>query len=189
MLLKQDVLEGIRSGQITMAFRRWKRPTVKTGGTLLTALGQLRIEKVVPVEPGDITEGHAVQAGFASLRDLLVELDGHPGQLYRIEFGPIGADPRIALRESPPSVEEVEQLRQKLARLDARAESPWTHETLRLIERHPAVRAGDLAKQMGMERLPFKANVRKLKALGLTISLEVGYELSPRGRILLEREG
>ena len=29
--------------------------------------------------------------------------------------------------------------------------------------------------------LPFKRNVRKLKELGLTESLEVGYRLSPRG--------
>ncbi len=140
MLLKQDVLEGIRAGRITLAFRRWLRPTVKTGGTLLTPMGQLRIEKV---------------------------------------------DPRVALRGSPPTGEELGQIKAKLARLDARAAAPWTRETLRLIERYPAVRAGDLAARLGMDRLPFKANVRKLKGLGLTVSLEVGYELSPRGRILL----
>jgi hypothetical protein len=38
-----------------------------------------------------------------------------------------------------------------------------------------------------MERLPFKANVRKLKALGLTESLDIGYRLSPRGEALLAR--
>jgi hypothetical protein len=31
----------------------------------------------------------------------------------------------------------------------------------------------------------FKADVRKLKELGLTESLEVGYRLSPRGRAVL----
>ena len=35
-----------------------------------------------------------------------------------------------------------------------------------------------------MERAPFKLNVRKLKALGLTESLEKGYRLSPRGEAL-----
>jgi hypothetical protein len=35
---------------------------------------------------------------------------------------------------------------------------------------------------MGRETLPFKRDVRKLKELGLTESLEVGYRLSPRGR-------
>lgn len=37
-----------------------------------------------------------------------------------------------------------------------------------------------------MEQRPFKANVRKLKELGLTESLEVGYRLSARGRALLD---
>ena len=50
---------------------------------------------------------------------------------------------------------------------------------LRLIGDRPGVRAGDLADELGRERLAFKADVRKLKALGLTESLEVGYRLSP----------
>jgi hypothetical protein len=36
----------------------------------------------------------------------------------------------------------------------------------------------------GLERLVFKARVRRLKALGLTISLGTGYRLSPRGEAL-----
>ena len=39
----------------------------------------------------------------------------------------------------------------------------------------------------GVSALPFKRDVRKLKELGLTESLETGYRLSPRGRALLER--
>ena len=42
---------------------------------------------------------------------------------------------------------------------------------LRLIGEQEGVRAGDLAAELGMERLAFKADVRKLKALGLTESL------------------
>ena len=57
---------------------------------------------------------------------------------------------------------------------------------LRLIAEHPGVRAGDLADHRGQERLAFKADVRKLKALGLTESLDVGYRLSPRGRAWLD---
>jgi hypothetical protein len=57
--------------------------------------------------------------------------------------------------------------------------------TLRLIQRRPAVRAGDLADELGRERLPFKTDVRKLKNLGLTISLGTGYRLSPRGEAYL----
>ena len=46
--------------------------------------------------------------------------------------------------------------------------------------------APDLAAELGRETQKFKADVRKLKSLGLTISLEVGYELSPRGRVVLD---
>jgi hypothetical protein len=38
-----------------------------------------------------------------------------------------------------------------------------------------------------MEMPPFKVNVRKLKALGLTESLEIGYRLSARGHAWLAR--
>jgi hypothetical protein len=53
---------------------------------------------------------------------------------------------------------------------------------LELIAENPGVRAPDLAARMGRETLPFKRDVRKLKELGLTESLEVGYRLSPHGR-------
>jgi hypothetical protein len=65
----------------------------------------------------------------------------------------------------------------------------WTARTLDLLARHRGVRAGDLAARLGMERLPFKTNVRKLKALGLTVSLDTGYELAPRGRASLAEFG
>lgn len=55
-----------------------------------------------------------------------------------------------------------------------------------LIRDRPGVRAADLAAAAGRETLPFKRDVRKLKELGLTESLEVGYRLSPRGAALLE---
>ena len=49
------------------------------------------------------------------------------------------------------------------------------------------MRAGDLAEALGRDRASFKLDVRKLKELGLTESLEVGYRLSPRGRAVLDR--
>ena len=55
---------------------------------------------------------------------------------------------------------------------------PWTRANAATrIAARPETRAGDLAADLGQERLPFKANVRKLKALGLTESLPVGYRL------------
>ena len=43
----------------------------------------------------------------------------------------------------------------------------------------------DAAASLGRETLPFKRDVRKLKELGLTRSLPVGYEISHRGRAYL----
>src|SRR5262249_43537378 len=79
--------------------------------------------------------------------------------------------------------EDVDAIRRRLARLDARG--PWTRRTLALIARRPRVAASQLAKKLGRETLPVKVDVRKLKRLGLTQSFEVGYEVSPRGKAYL----
>lgn len=188
MLLRQHVLDGIRAGTITLAFRRWQRPTVRTGGTLLTAAGQLRIGDVAVVTRATITTAEAARAGYASLADLLAFLDERDdGAIYRIEFAGLAADPRVALRATVPANADDEQtLIATLRRIDQRAPAgPWTVRVLALLRDRPAVRAGDLCLAVGQERLVFKGNVRKLKALGLTESLEVGYRLSPRGQALL----
>jgi hypothetical protein len=98
-----------------------------------------------------------------------------------------GSDPRVVLREQE-SLDSAERanLERRLARLDAASPTgPWTRTVLDLLDQRPAVRASDLAASLGLERDVFKRNVRKLKELGLTESLEVGYRLSPRGRALL----
>ncbi len=192
MIIRQAVLEGIRAGVVTLAFRRWVRPTVKAGGALLTAAGQLHIGGVRVVAAASISVADATRAGYSSRQALLDELNAREaGEIYRIELGGLTADPRVALRARPAETpDELRDLRERLRRLDDRAPGgPWTTRVLRLIERHPGRRAGDLCRDMGQEMLPFKANVRKLKALGLTESLEVGYRLSPRGTALLDTLG
>jgi hypothetical protein len=82
---------------------------------------------------------------------------------------------------------EFTDLAKRLRRLDNRAAEPWTLRTLTVVRDHPGVRAGDLCRLIGQSKEPFKINVRKLKNLGLTESLEVGYRLSPRGAVMLER--
>jgi hypothetical protein len=58
--------------------------------------------------------------------------------------------------------------------------------TLQAIEARPGTRAADLAVALGWPELKvFKLQVRKLKALGMTLSLEVGYRLAPRGEAYL----
>lgn len=188
MLLPQRTLDGLRDGSITLAFRRWRRPTVRSGGTLLTAVGELEIVAVTRAALDDITPADAHRAGFPSLADLHTFLNERTeGEVYRIEFGALRADPRVALREDADlSGPERQSLTTRLGRLDARAAQPWTRQTLNAIRVRPGVRAGDLCCELGQEREAFKTNVRKLKALGLTESLDVGYRLSPRGAAFLE---
>jgi hypothetical protein len=183
MLFRQETLRGIESGEVTLAFRRWRRPTVRAGGMLRTRAGVLAIESVEPVEEDAITEGDARRAGAADRTGLIARLRPE-GTLYRVEFRRVGPDPRIALRKRAElDDEERAAIAARLARLDAASRhGPWTATVLELIARRPATRAQELAAELGRETAPFKADVRKLKELGLTESLERGYRLSPRGR-------
>jgi hypothetical protein len=186
MLFRQDVLRRIAEGDVTLAFRRWRRPTVKAGGTLRTRVGVLSIDSVEKVEEDQVTDADARRAGAEDREALLAGLRPE-GTLYRVEFRLAGPDPRIALRErSDISPEERAEIDARLARLDAASRhGPWTAAVLELIAERPATRAPDLAASLGRETAPFKADVRKLKELGLTESLLVGYRLSPRGRAYL----
>jgi hypothetical protein len=183
MLIRPETFAAIKAGTIDTQFRRWTRPTVKTGGTLTNEWGMLAIDAVEPVTTDDITADDLRRAGIATLADLDSIL-APEGQLYRIRLRYVGEDPRIALRASLPDTAELARLEAKLARLDG--DAPWTLATLSLIAEFPERRAASLAKRIGMEQLPFKVRVRKLKGLGLTESLEIGYRLSPRGAALLE---
>ena len=187
MLFQQRFLEGIRDGSITLAFRRWRRPSVRAGGTLLTPVGELTIASLSQVTLSEISEKDARRAGYESLDALHKALrERAEGEIYRIELGPLRPDPRIALRKAGTlTAEDTRDLRARLKRLDDHASQPWTQATLELIQSRPGVRAGDLCKAIGQDKDAFKLNVRKLKALGLTESLEVGYQLSPRGLALL----
>jgi len=187
VIFRQEFLAGIQKGSVTVAFRRWRRPSVKEGGTLLTAVGLLHISGVSVVTLESISNADARHAGYESREALVEELtERGEGKLYRIELGALEADPRIALRKKQASDSELQGLIARLERLDARSNgAPWTRRVLDLIDTHPARRAGDLCKMAGQDMLPFKVNVRRLKALGLTESLEVGYRLSPRGSALL----
>lgn len=195
MLFRQKFLDGIRDGTITLAFRRWRRPSVRSGGTLLTAAGQLSIASVDEVALTRISEADARRAGYTSRDALLAELRARDdGKVYRIELGALRIDPRVALRQSASlSDTECDEIARRLRRLDERSpHGPWTRATLDLIRSRPGVRAGDLCRLVGLDLQPFKLNVRKLKTLGLTESLEVGYRLSPRGTSFMrvcDREG
>ena len=185
MLFNRRALDGIAAGEIDLAFRRWKKPTVKAGGTLRARSGVLAIDTVEPTSQRKISAEDAHRAGFSSRAELLNSLRPE-GRLYRIEFRRIGDDPRVALRERARLSEaERAQIDARLARMDQARGEPWTRRVLELIAERPETHAADLAASLGMEKLPFKRDVRKLKELGLTESLLVGYRLSPRGRAYL----
>jgi hypothetical protein len=145
---------------------------------------------VEPVERADITEADARRAGHAGLEALLAELDARgQAQIWRIELRWAREDPRRSMRERAELDDaELAGLSGRLERFDrASRHGPWTRETLELIASRPEVRAAELAASVGRETQPFKRDVRKLKELGLTESLERGYRLSPRGQALIER--
>jgi hypothetical protein len=192
VLFRRGALDGLADGTITVAFRRWARPRVRAGGQLRTAVGVLAVDAVDEMDFADITEDDARRAGFASLPDLLDDLaTQREGRVFRIALHVAGPDPRVELRgRDALTDDELAEVERRLARLDAASRhGDWTVAVLRLIRDRPEVRAGDLAQTRGQEKLAFKRDVRKLKELGLTESLEVGYRLSARGRAVLERLG
>lgn len=196
MLLTNVVRDAVFDGTIDLAFRRWQRPTVKAGGRLRTALGEVNVVSVDVVDPSTISSGEAKRAGFADAdavrHELFRERTGsgrartaRPTELslvYRIAMSPGGADPRVALRSTIPEGADVQGLLDRLRAMDERSETgPWTAAVLGLIRAFPARRAPELAELFGLDTVAFKTRVRRLKELGLTESLSVGYRLSPRG--------
>jgi hypothetical protein len=187
MLIRPTELEAIRRGDIDLGYRLWDRPRLLVGTKMRTRVGLVEVTSVDQVEPDSITDLDAVRAGAASRADLFARLGDRPGRaIYRVGLRYAGADPRVALREvADLTGEERADLLDRLARFDKAApRGPWTGATLEIINRRPEVRAPDLAAELGYETVVFKRNVRKLKELGLTESLSVGYRLSPRGRAL-----
>jgi exonuclease VII large subunit len=190
MLIKQRDLQRIVTGEITLAFRRWKRPTVKRGGALRTPIGVLAIDAIDEVRLADITPSDARRAGFESLAALQQELSSRrEGRFYRIALSLAGPDPRIQLRQQTKfTSQELQSLSERLARLDrASRRGAWTKQVLQLIARRPATLAAELAQSIDRDTASFKADVRKLKNLGLTESLARGYRLSPRGKAVLKQ--
>ena len=190
MLFEQRFWEPIARGEITVTFRRWKRRQAIAGNRYRTAQAIIEADAVDVISVDDITDADARAGGYHDRGTLIADLRGTPDlSLYRIRFHVVDEpDPRAELAaDGALTSDDRADIDRRLDRLDkASSHGAWTRDTLRLIERMPAVRAGDLADAVGRERLPFKTDVRKLKNLGLTISLGVGYELSPRGQAYLD---
>jgi hypothetical protein len=189
VLMQVRFREGVATGAVTLTFRRWKRPQVVPGHTYRTGAGRIVVDAIDVVDPSRISAADARRAGFTSVAALRAELRGTDDlPTYRVRFHAADdPDPRDTLAaDAALGPAEVDEIRIRLARLDnASAHGAWTTDVLRAIAARPATRAADLAIGFGRETQPFKLDVRKLKNLGLTISLEVGYRLSPRGEAFL----
>ena len=185
VLMPMRLAEGVAAGTITLTFRRWKRLQVVVGHRYRTAAGRIEVDAIDVVDPGRITKADAQRAGFADADALLREFRGDDGlPVYRIRFHAVlEPDERTVLSEDAAlDAAARAEIDRRLDRLDKSSpRGPWTRAVLRTIAEQPGVRAPDLAQQYGRETQPFKLDVRKLKNLGLTISLRVGYRLSPRG--------
>jgi hypothetical protein len=186
MLFRRATLNGIASGDVTLAFRRWKRPTVKAGGRVRTAGGGVRLGAIEAVDAAGLSEGDARASGFATLAALQKMLGPENGDpVYRIELVGIEADQRVAKRETAEPLDiEWREIRARFAGWEKSAPN-YFPEVLRIIGERPAIAAAMLAAALGVEKLKFKQDVRKLKEFGLTESLDVGYRLSPRGEVVL----
>ncbi len=192
LLFKKPFHAGLKDGTITLTYRRWQKPHVRVGGRYRChPIGVLEVDEVALVPVKSITAADASRAGFDS-RDALVTYLAELGPLteatpvYRValRYGGDGDRVEIAL-ETELDDDDVAEITAKLARMDKT--EPWTRATLRLIDESPRTAASKLAAKVGRETLPFKADVVKLKKLGLTQSFEVGYEISPRGRAYLAK--
>ncbi len=186
MLLDKRELAGIEAGRISLVFRTWQSPRVRVGTRLRTPIGLVGITGIEPTSRETVTEDDARRAGHPSLAELHRWFDDRPGTVYRIRVEPAGPDPRVVLRQRAElTPEEVADLRTRFRRMDRRADRSWTWQTLRLIADNPGRVSTELAEAMGLPRKYFKQRVRRLKELGLTESLRVGYRVSPRGEALL----
>lgn len=191
VLFERKLREGIHTGLIVVAFRRWRRCQVVSGHRYRTGLDLIEVESVDIVRPADIDSRQATEAGYATVEDLLNDLRGDANlPLYRIRLRRIDEpDPREQLAAAADmTTDELASLSVRLARLDRSGRNgPWTTAVLTLIAQRPATVSTVLADSMGWERQDFKQHVRRLKGLGLTISLDIGYRLSPRGEAYLQR--
>ena len=190
MRFEQRLRDGIHSGTVVLAFRRWKRSQVVPGRRYRTGIDMVEVESVDVVEPSSVDAAQAREAGYASVGELLADLRGDPAlAVYRIRLRRIdGPDPRDELARAVSLTEaDVAAITARLARMDrSSSRGPWTGAVLALIADRPGIVSTALAEAMGWERQDFKLHVRRLKELGLTLSLDVGYRLSPRGQAYLD---
>ena len=196
LLFQKRFLVGLVNGQITLTFRQWPKARVAPGRRYrVHPIGVVEVDCIDRVKVKDISPQDAISAGFATRDELLDYLKtaargkfGAATELFRIKLHHAGDGDWVPIsRDDRLTAEDIVEIDRRLKRFDA--SQSWTRKTLRLIERNPRVAASKLAAKLSRETAPFKADVVKLKKLGLTQSFEVGYDLSPRGRAYWTAKG
>ncbi|NNF42174.1 MAG: hypothetical protein HKO59_17130 [Phycisphaerales bacterium] len=191
MLFQNRFHPGIRDGTITQTFRVWASPRVKTGGIYRVGrVDAVTVRTVTAMPFGDVTDTAARKAGFddadtleAFLRRTTKTAVTARTRVYRVTFRhqpwKPSATPTLGVEETLAKLEAMEQRTRR---------APWITDTLNAIGRRPRTAASRLAAELGRAEVPaFKADVRKLKKLGLTRSHEVGYELTDLGKKVRKR--
>jgi hypothetical protein len=186
-----DSHDDVAAGRVTLTVRLWSRPQVKQGGRYNVGPVEIEVDDIELVPFGALTDDDLVRTGMTD-REAVRTRAAHAGPIaddtlvYRIEFHVVGKRRNPADR--PADAKTVAEVIAKLDAMDARSpHGAWTRPTLRLIGNHPGTVSTDLAATMHRSRPEFKVDVRKLKALGLTESLEVGYRLTKLGRAVVKR--
>lgn len=195
VLFRSEQQRRVEAGEIGVTYRAWQSPRVRMGERYRVGAGSILVDACEPVAAASISNEDARAAGYVS-REALIKAAAYrrpeglayPEVLYRVAF----RYDAVPAREGPDtetlSDEDAAALTAKLNAMDARSShGPWTWDTLREIGANPGLVSTFLAENLNRERFELKADIRKLKALGLTISLLSGYELSPRGQALLDR--
>ncbi len=189
VLINRATAAGIADGSISLVLRSWDVPRAKVGGTQRTPAGTIRIDDIAEYPSGHrVTAAQARAAGYPNAAAAQADLDRRPAEhVYAMRVSYLAPDERPDLAaDDALTPADRGALTRRLDGWDAASTTgPWTREYLRLIAANEAVRAPDLAIAMGVETAPFMRRVRQLKGLGLTISLTVGYRISPRGKAFL----
>lgn len=191
MLFTNDQRRRILAGEMTATIRAWQAPQVKPGKRYRFGdQHELAVSSVDLIESSALTPDDLAAAGFASRAAFEAALprfanDRPQGPFYVVRF-------TLEPREAPPPAApaDIERLVARLRKLDGLGDNgPWARDALSVIAANPRVVSTELARQLGRERYSFKADVRKLKRLGLTRSHEVGYEVTELGRQVLTALG
>ena len=93
MQFSQELRDDVLAGEITVSFRLWKRPQVKTGGRYPVGpgLGLIEVDSIELIPFADITSADVRRAGEPD-RETLRRRAAHAGPidggtlLYRVEF-------------------------------------------------------------------------------------------------------